>query len=436
MKNLTEPFRRSVCGGKNVAEDVIKLALIGAGNRGRGIFGKTVLEIPHRARFTAVVEPDRKRRESFAEEHGIPESMRFETPDEFFAVADKVADAVVIATHESQRLNIVSAAIGKAYHILVEKPLGSSLREVAAICEAAKEFNGVFVVCHQMRHVSGYAVIKSLVDSGRFGKVVAIQHSENLSYDHMAHSFVRGFFNNDRMSPMILSKSCHDMDLLCYLTGKRPLRVSSFGSLSYFKAEHAPEGSPAFCLDGCPSYRTCPYHVEKIYLRDDTDPAYIRQMGVGFSRDEIFELLKTNRFGRCVFHCDNNVVDHQVVNVEFEEGVTASFQMAGHNYHERRITKISMTNGEIYFDVTEGVIKAASFSPLQEEIIRPAGMGGTHLGGDRAILDDFIDAVRTGDRNNLRTSVEMSLDSHLLAFAAERSRIEKTAISLASMQSE
>lgn len=417
-------------------ETNVTLALIGAGNRGRGVFGKTVLEIPHRARFTAVVEPDQKRRESFAEEHGISESMRFETPGEFFALKEKAADAVVIATHESQRLDIVLAAIGRAYHILVEKPLGCSLREVVDICNAAKGYEGVFVVCHQMRHVSGYATIKDLVDSGRFGKVVAIQHSENLDHHHMAHSFVRGFFNSDRMTPMILSKSCHDMDILCYLTGKRPLRVSSFGSLSYFKPENAPEGAPAFCLDGCPAYRTCPYHVEKMYLQDNTDPAYIRQMGVVSGRNEIFELLKTNRFGRCVFRCDNNVVDHQVVNVEFEEGVTACFQMAGHNYHERRITKISMTNGEIYFDVTEGVIKAATFSPLQEEVITPAGMAGTHLGGDRSIMDDFIDAIRTGERKNLRTSVEMSLDSHLMAFAAERSRIEKNTICLTSMLDE
>lgn len=413
-----------------MTEKKISIALIGAGNRGRGIFGRYALDMPHSATFVAVVEPDPTKRNAFAEEHHIPESMRFTDSSEFFSKAGKIADAVVIATQETERLNIVLGAIQNKYHILVEKPLGCTPSDVIGICEAAREFDGIFVVCHQMRHIAGYSLLKELIDSGRFGKMVAIQHSENLNYHHMAHSFVRGFFNHDAMTPMILAKSCHDMDILCYLTGKRPLNVASFGSLTYFKAENAPPGAPKFCLDGCPAHKTCPYHASKMYLGDDTDPAYIRQMGVVTSKSEISELLRSNRFGRCVFQCDNNVVDHQVVNIEFEDGITASFQMAGHNYHERRITKISMTNGEIYFDISEGVIKACTFSPLQEEVLKPMGMGGSHMGGDREIMDSFVAAVRTGDKKLLRTSVKVSLDGHLMAFASEQARLEKSVVNL------
>jgi len=400
------------------------MVLVGAGNRGRGVFGKYALDMPHRTKFIAVVDPDKKSRDTFAQMHQIPESLRFENPQDFLNTSDKIADAMVIATLETERLVFVLDAIDKGYHILVEKPLGCSLEVVIKITEAAARFNGIFAVCHQMRYVPGYSVIKSLIDSGRFGEIVTMQLSESLSWHHMAHSFVRGSFNNDSMTPMILAKSCHDMDIMRYLIGKPPVRVSSFGGLSYFKKEKAPEGAPAYCLDGCPAYNDCPYHVLKIYFGDDVDPAYARTMGVINSTQELFESLKSSRHGRCVFLCDNNVVDHQVVNIEFEGGVTASFQMAGHNYLERRIIKISMTNGEISFDVNDGVIKAYTFSPTAEEIIKPAGMSGDHMGGDRVIMDSFVDAVRTGDRSYVLTPVHMSLDSHLMAFAAEKSRRE------------
>lgn len=400
----------------------VELILIGAGNRGRGIFGAYALSSPHRAKFVAVVEPDEARREAFGQDHEIEPARRFRTIEELWAVGKRLADGVVIATMETERWDIVKGAIDRGYHILLEKPLACTPNETVRIIDAARGFSGIFIVCHQMRYVPGYSTLKGLMDSGAYGQIIAIQHSENLSYHHMAHSFVRGLWNNDRITPMILAKSCHDMDFLCYLAAARPLRIASFGSLTHFRKEKAPAGAPRFCLEGCPAYRECPYDVSKLYFNDDTDPAYIRQMGIVQDRQELRELLKHNQFGRCVYHCDNNVVDHQVVQVEFSGGITASFQMAGHNYHERRITKLSMTNGEIYYDASEGVVKAYRFEPLREETIRPAGMVGSHLGGDKVIMDSFVDAIATGDKQNLLTPVEMSLDSHLMAFAAEASR--------------
>jgi predicted dehydrogenase len=403
------------------------MALIGAGNRGRGIFGVYAREMPHRAVFVAVAEPDAARRNAFAGEHAIPESGRFLNAAELVAAKGLDIEAVVVATVEDQRLDPVLQAIGKGYHVLVEKPLGRTAAEVVAITDAAKQSDRVFAVCHQMRYMTAYATMKELIDSGRYGEPIALQMSENLSYHHHAHSFVRGFFNSSRLTPMILAKCCHDMDMMCYLTGRRPVRVSSFGSLTWFKPDHAPEGAPEFCLQGCPAAARCPYHVLKLYFNDDTDPAYIRQMGVVKDKGDLMELLKTNRFGRCVYRCGNDVVDHQAVNVEFEGGLTVSFNMTGHNAVERRLTKISLTNGEIVFDTSGDTVTAYRFEPLREERIKPAGMAGTHGGGDRLIMEGFVDAIRSKGAVPMLTSVEMSLDSHLLAFAAERSRQERGA---------
>jgi predicted dehydrogenase len=419
-----------------MANSIVKIVLIGAGNRGRGVFGQYALNNPHRAQFVAVVEPDDEKRNAFAAEHKIPESGKYKTPEEFFKKSGRIADAVIIATLESQRLNIILQAIDKKYNILVEKPLGCSMGEIIKITDAAAKFKGIFAVCHQMRYMAGYAAIKALLNSGRFGKIVAMQHSENLSYHHMAHSFVRGLFNNDSMTPMILAKSCHDMDIMRYLIDKRPLKISSFGSLNYFKKENAPKGAPDFCLQGCPAYKDCPYDVQKIYFNEGTDSAYIRQMGVIKNNDQLFQALLHNQFGRCVFKSDNNVVDHQVVQIEFEDGITASFQMAGHNFYERRITKLSLTNGEIYFDFNEGTIKACTFSPISEDIIKPGGMEGSHMGGDKAIMDAFVDAIATGEKGRIITPVEMSLDSHLMAFAAEKARLNNLVVDVKEFEKE
>jgi predicted dehydrogenase len=407
----------------------VKLALIGAGNRGQGIFGQYALDMPHRVKFTAVVEPDQSKREYFAANHGISPRRCFENSNDFFDANVSGIDGVVIATLEDERLEPVYKAMEKGLHILVEKPLCTNKEDLIRLYDATKDYEKIIIVCHQMRLTPIYKTIKQLIDSGEYGDIVCIQHSENLSYHHMAHSFVRGFFNNDSLTPMLLAKSCHDMDILTYLTGRDAVKVSSFGGLKYFKKENAPEGAAKYCLDGCPHYQDCPYHVLKIYFEDDTDPAYIRQMGVVKSKDQLRKLLSKNRFGKCVFHTDNNVVDNQTVQIEFEDDIHVSFTMCGHNGTERRMTKISMTNGEIVYDGLSKTIKTHRFEPLQDDLIEVKAKG-SHGGGDRAIMDNYIDAIVSDDRSILLTPIKDSLEGHLLVFAAEEARAQDKVIKL------
>ncbi|MDD3927259.1 MAG: Gfo/Idh/MocA family oxidoreductase [bacterium] len=414
----------------------VTAVLVGAGNRGRGIFGQYALDMPHRMRFTGVVEPDEEKRRYFAGQHGISAEMCFGDYREFYAASGRSADAVIVATLENERVDPILGALKAGYHVLTEKPLGTNLNEIIRITDAAAEYDGVFIVCHQMRYIPLYNTLKRLIDSGDYGNIVSIQHSENLSYSHMAHSFVRGVFNSSSMTPMILAKSCHDMDFLRWLIDRRPLQISSFGSLQHFVPQNAPEGAPERCLDGCPAEPDCPYSVLKLYFNDDTDLAYIRQMGVIEDRRQLMESLKTNRFGRCVYRCDNDVVDNQVVQMLFDGGVTVNFTMCGHNAIERRITKISLDNGELVLDLSEGVIHAHTFSPLVHNIVEPSVVSGTHGGGDRVIMDSFVDAVSTGDKSRILTSVEASLDSHVMAFAAEESRLSGRVVDVPAFESE
>ena len=405
----------------------VKLALIGAGNRGSGVFGGYALEMPHRARFIAVVEPDAAKRNAFATAHRIEADRCFASAEEFFANPPSQVDGVVIATLEDHRFDLVSRSMDQGWHILVEKPLCTNPEDLIRIYDATKDYPNILIVCHQMRLTPVYRTVKSLIDSGAYGEIVCIQHSENLSWHHMAHSFVRGFFQNDRLTPMLLAKSCHDLDLLVHLTGQKASRVSSFGSLNYFRKENAPQGAPEYCLDGCPHAESCPYDVQKIYFEGDTDPAYIRQMGVVQDKDHLRELLRKNQFGKCVFRSDNNVVDNQVVQIQFERGIHASFTMCGHNAFERRMTKISMTNGEIEFTGLDTRIRATRFEPRIEEVI-DVHAKGTHGGGDRAIMDNFTSAILTGDQSILVTPIRDSLEGHLLVFAAEEARAQGTVV--------
>lgn len=399
----------------------VKLALIGAGNRGQGIFGQYALDMPHRAKFVAAVEPDKEKRKFFAATHGIPSKNCFDNIDDFFAGAPKDIDGVVIATLEDQRIIPIMKSMEKGWDILVEKPLCTTPEELISLYDATADYAGILIVCHQMRLTPLYKTIKSLIDSGKYGDIVTIQHSENLSYSHMAHSFVRGFFNNSKLTPMLLAKSCHDMDLISHLINSKAEKVSSFGSLKYFTPANCPEGAPKYCLEGCRHYATCPYHVLKLYFDEDTDPAYIRQMGVVKDKNQLRELLTKNRFGKCVFQTDNDVVDNQVAQIQFENDITVSFTMCGHNGTERRMTKISMTNGEIWCDGMSGTIKTWQFEPLLSDEITVTTKG-THSGGDRAIMDNFIDAIETRDKSILLTPIKDSLQGHLLVFAAEESR--------------
>jgi len=407
----------------------VKLTMIGAGNRGQGIFGKYAEDMPHRAKFTVVVEPNQAKREFFASVHKISKDRSFDSLDAFLAADIDDIDGVIIATQEDTRIEPILKSMERNWHILVEKPLCTNKEELIKLYDMTKDYENILIVCHQMRLTPIYKTIKNLIDSGDYGDIVCVQHSENLSWHHMAHSFVRGFFNNDKLTPMLLAKSCHDMDILTYIIGKKAIKVSSFGSLKYFTKENCPEGAPKFCLEGCPHYQTCPYDVSKMYFNEDTDPAYIRQMGVVKNKEELRKLMLKNRFGKCVFQTDNNVVDNQTVQIVFEDDITVSFTMCGHNGRERRMTKISMTNGEIEYDGMGSYIKATSFEPLQTETIDLV-INGTHGGGDRAIMDNFVDAIVNNDKSILLTPIKDSLEGHLLVFAAEESRMTDKIIKL------
>ena len=410
----------------------IQAALVGAGRRGIETFGGFALRNPYEIQFIAVAEPDPDRRAQFARLHNIPVKRQF-TSWEDFLDRPKICEALVIATMDRLHFAPTMKALDAGYDILLEKPMSSDPKECLQMAQKAQAQKRLLMICHVLRYTAFFAGIKQILDSGVIGDIVSVQHNENVGYYHQAHSFTRGNWRNSQLSsPMILAKCCHDMDILAWLIGKQCQKIASFGSLYLFRPENAPTGAPARCTDGCPVERQCPYSAIRIYMEEHTDWGDFIRPVMNPAEEDKLTALREGPYGRCVYHCDNDVVDHQVVNMEFEGGITVAFTMCGFTADISRSLKIMGTNGELRAHMENNEIEVRDFVTHNRQVIHTAtGMG--HGGGDDGLLHNFVRMVRSTDlteRLQSLTSASASVQSHLMAFAAERSRLDKRVIDL------
>ena len=404
----------------------VDFIVIGAGQRGGDAYGSYALDNPQDARIVGVAEPQADRRESFARAHSIPEDNIYADWRDLLA-RERFADAVIVATQDRDHYAPTMAALAKGYHVLCEKPMSPDPTECLRMADAARQYGRRLSVCHVLRYTPFFSQIKRLIDDGAIGDVMGINLIENVAYWHQAHSYVRGNWRSlSRSSPMIMSKSCHDLDMLLWLTDDECTQVSSFGHLTHFRPENAPEGAPERCLDGCPHRHECPYYAPRIYIdwKGAWQADVIRRVvSLDTSPAALLEALRTGPYGRCVYRCDNDVVDHQVVNLDFKRGATASFTMTAFANDEGRVIKVMGTKGEIIGQAAENSLQYVTYLDQARHAIRVSPSGG-HMGGDSALMRDFVRLLRSDDGEDALTSADRSVASHLLALAAEKSRVE------------
>ena len=403
----------------------ITMVIAGLGGRGHDIYGNYAMEHPDEVEIAAVADPRPERLELAQREWNIPAERCFATAEELFA-QPQLADAAVIATQDRQHVVHAEAALKGGYHLLLEKPVAVDIEGCLKVLRLARRYQRHVVVCHVLRYTPFYNAIKRIIEDGRIGEVVTIQAMEQVGYWHQAHSYVRGNWRRaDESSPMILAKCCHDMDILLWMTDSHCTKVSSFGSLGHFRVESAPEGAPEFCLDGCPHAESCPYDAERIYLRDKGVhvPVIRKVVSLENTDDSVREALRSGPYGRCVYHCDNDVVDHQVVNLEFENGVTASFTMCAFTWEGSRTVKIMGALGQITGDVEENEIQVVSFATGNKTVYRLNTDAAGHSGGDAGFMRDVVRQMQTDGAYAGRTNIAQSIESHLIALAAEESRV-------------
>ena len=421
-----------------VLSNPIRLIVLGAGNRGN-VYASYALSHPDLCKVVAVAEPRSDALAAFAQKHGLDSNDCFNDWQDIAAKA-KFADAVIITTQDRMHTEPALAFAALGYHILLEKPMAPSPQECLDIVSAVKENNIMMAVGHVLRYTPFTRALKAALDDGVVGEIVSIQLLEPLGYWHQAHSFVRGnWANTEQSSFMLLAKSCHDLDWLRYIIGEPCDVISSFGRLSYFHKGNKPEeaGDALRCLD-CAYEARCPYSAKKIYLervRQGKLGTPVSILTLDLSLEGVTEVLRTGPYGRCVYECDNDVVDHQVVNMQFQSGKTASFTMTGFNKERPRSVGIFGTHGEIQgdgqtFEIFDFLTDTTKTVDTSKEIVGPNTVTEGHGGGDYGLIASFIEAIQTGDETKLLSGPDESLESHLMVFAAEQSRLEQRLVKL------
>jgi predicted dehydrogenase len=403
----------------------VTLIIVGAGSRG-SIYAEYAVQHPEQLRIVGVAEPRPFFRERMAASHQIPEEHVFHDW-QTVARQPKFADAVIIALQDKMHTEPATAFANLGYHIMLEKPMAPTLKECHRITDAAKENDIILAVGHVLRYTTYTQKVKEIVDSGVLGDIVSIQHLEPVGYYHYAHSYVRGNWRNESESSfMLLAKSCHDLDWIRYIIGERCLEVSSFGSLHHFRPENRPPGAADRCLD-CDYEPQCPYSAKKIYLervRQNDTGWPVNIITTDFSEEAVIEALREGPYGRCVYACDNNVVDHQVVNMLFENGKTATFTMTAFTEVAHRKTRLFGTHG--YLSGDGETIQVLDFltdevRTIETDLSDDSALSG-HGGGDYYLMKHFVEAVATNDPGKILSGPDESLESHLMVFAAEEAR--------------
>jgi predicted dehydrogenase len=411
----------------------VDAVVVGAGNRGCFVFGGYALANPDRLRVAALAEPDDEKREWMAREHGIPEERCFRDWQELFG-EKRLASLAIVATGDTQHVGPTLAAVARGYHVLLEKPIAPTPEDCVRVVDAAEAAGRMLQIGHVLRYTPFYRRVHEIIESGVLGELVSLDLREQVAYWHMTHSFVRGKFRNSELAaPIILAKSCHDLDLMVWFAGRPATRVSSFGSVAHYRAEAAPDGAPERCTDGCPAQQDCPHDAERFYLGPDEEVARIwpwSDLSLDSTREARRRALEAGPYGRCVYRCDNDVADHQVVAVEFEGGATASLTVQGLASEEERTIRISGSRGELSGALHSGVIEVSRHGVFGSERHEMGGSLLGHFGGDEGLLDHLTEVMEQQAGGEVRTSGRVSLESHLLGFAAEEARLSGSVIEM------
>lgn len=407
---------------------IYTIAIIGTGARGAKAYGRLIYKSPDRYKITHLCDINPTVLNTVGDEFCVPAENRFENPQEFFA--ERRADVLVIATPDDCHVEHCLSAMKLGYDILCEKPLTDKEEDCKALLETQKKYGNKILVCHVLRYALSYLKLKELLDSGVLGRLVSLNWVEPVGYWHQAHSYVRGNWRNTaHAAPMILAKCCHDLDLIQYFAEAKCESVSSIGGLTFFKPECAPEGATMRCSD-CALKDTCAYSAYRIYVerwKANGSPAvdwpYNVLVTEPVTEEKILNAIKEGPYGRCVFHCDNNVVDNQSVQMMFENGVTATLQMNAFNQNSGRRVTLFGTYGMA--DMVDDKITLNIYGQPAELIdpaIQKTNEAYAHGGGDARMIDALYGMI--SGESPLTTSLEQSVESHLIGIRAEESRLE------------
>jgi len=418
----------------------LKLAAIGCGYRTQ-IYASLAADMPKYYELVAAADPVEYRTERIREISKNPVFRCFKDANEILA-QNKLADVMIVGTQDAFHFEPCKRAMERGYNILLEKPIAQSIDEVIELESVANNLDRKVLVCHVLRYTPFYRKIKEIVNSGVLGEIISLNANEGVEPWHHSHSFVRGpYAVTEKATPMIVAKCCHDMDLLSWLLEQNCVAISSFGTLSHFNKKNAPKGSPVRCTDGCPVGTTCMYNaMEYAGKRRDVWLSAVWDNAMKATHEEIVDYLKKSQWGRCVYKCDNNTVDHQVLTLLFEKDITATFTMTAFE-RERHLeifgTEGILKAGEFYRKFTGNdiiVVKHNSDAATTYKIEQTAGCDD-HMGGDLGLMTELYSQMTGEGPEQMQSSISQSVQSHVMAFAAEEARLSGKVVNLSEFYS-
>lgn len=409
--------------------NAVEAIIIGAGARGNA-YGQFAIAHPDKLRIVGIAEPDQLRRDRFVAAHQITPTNVYENWQDLVKTGHRLAQTAINCTMDRQHFTSTMQLLDQGYDVLLEKPMSPVLNENVRLVQKAEQMGRLLQICHVLRYTPFWQTLRSVVQSGALGRIISVTHRENLAFWHMAHSFVRGNWRSEQESgAMILTKCCHDFDILLWILRQEVVWLSSFGSLAYFRPESAPEGAPPRCIDGCPAAESCKYEATRIYGHDG-NRFPLDHVSFVPTREARLEALRTGPYGRCVYHCDNDVVDHQTVNMELEDRTTVVLTMNGQGDEECRTMRWDGTKATLYGKFSSRGHELRIHHHLTESVEQipiEASDSSGHGGGDFGIVRSFLNVIQGIQDESVSTARE-SLESHLLAFAAEESRLTRSTI--------
>ena len=428
---ITAPYRRvSAAGSKDSAHKFdrpLTAITLGAGSRGT-LYGEYAIEFPRELDIVGVAEPIVERNDRHAKTHNIPDENRFVTWEHVLE-RPKFADMVIVSMPDDLHHEPCIQAMRLGYDVLLEKPMAQSEAECREILKVQQETGRIVGIAHVLRYAPYFIDMRNVVRSGKLGRIVNMQHMEPIEWRHMMHSYVRGNWHDSEVTtPIILAKSCHDLDIMRWIMDEPCDKITGFGDLSFYTRENAPEGSGDRCLS-CAVEEGCAYSAKKMYLRDKErlhaimpvvpdDPERLNEL--------ILHSLETTNYGRCAFKMENDQPEHLACAMEFRSGATATFSMDGFtSYHGRR-TRLMGTKGDLvgdmdtftYTDYMTGEAFTWDISVSDVKGYEDSGHGG----GDYRFVSDLLNAIYNRDESLLTSTVAASVESHVMGFRIEQSR--------------
>lgn len=407
--------------------------IVGYGHRSV-VYANYSLSHPERLKIVGVADPDEKRRLAAAKRFGFSPEFCFENAEEL-AKKEKFADAVINGTMDHQHFETAVPLLEKGYDMLLEKPFSVSKDEMKALMAVINRNKNKVMICHVLRYAPFYREIRKRILAGEIGDILNIQTTEHVSFHHLSTSYVRGKWANYEKckTSMLLAKSCHDIDIMMWMMQPvLPVSVSSVGSIFQFKPENAPENAGTRCTKDCPLVDTCRYSSKKMYLQHPDAWTFYVWAALEHKEnitdeDRLNEFRNGSDYDRCIYKCDNNVVDHQSVLINFSNGATGTHNMIGGTAKSMRRIHIVGTKGEIYGELDDGKFTVSKIKTEEEcyytdEVVDVSVTDDSHGGGDEALVEDFITYVQTGEQSVSSTAIENSVAGHLTVFNADESR--------------